>query len=811
MFGFIATIATVSAGFSAYLAYKKVHKRNSTHPQNFNADVVLQIRLPRGDLIDTTAISSERLFASLHGLLSENDNNESSGVRFDIVSLSDGVKFYCICTNEKRSFIESQLYAHFPSIQIHQESAQEYFGKFSHEYKYESKSLGFLKKDFFPIKTFKDFEFDPLNQTTEVVSKIGEEGVCVISYTVIPIDDGWQESGYEYISELKGGASPSFLSVLLKSVLSGLTNLVFPPSVPKNIKESQTTKKELNSTELSHIKNIEEKISKMAFKVECRVLIGQKPESKANNFSDLFLSVLSTFKQYTDTAFNQFNYLPHSHLVGLVAFESLSNISPINFVILNTEELAGLVHFPGQGVSTPFVERSLSKKAEAPLNLPIQGDTNFFGVTNFRDKEVKFGIRNDTTDRLRHMYFVGKTGVGKSTLFENMILQDIKHGRGCGYIDPHGDTIDKIISQIPEERIKDVVLIDLSDSEHPVGINVLELTDPAQKNLLASSVLSAFKLQFGYSWGPRLEYLLNYALLTLVEIDGTTLLSITRLLTDKNYRKYILERITDPVVIRFWNTEYPQIEQTFASEAISPIQNKVNRFLSSSTLRNVVCQRNSTIHFGDIMDNKKILLVKLSKGLIGEDNAYLLGSLIVNRINFYAMQRARMKEEERVPFYLFVDEFQNFASESFVSILSEARKYGLALHLTHQYTAQLPIPIKDAILGNVGSLIAFTLGSQDAKELSSEFAPVFDENDLMTQEVYNFYIKLQINGAQSKPFSGKSLPPVKSTNDLTKKIVEFSQKTYGKSKNYVEEKIHIWVERPFDVGMAIAQRFRNEK
>ncbi|MBP7860013.1 hypothetical protein KA001_03585, partial [Patescibacteria group bacterium] len=761
-------------------------------------------KLPKNDTPDAVSTNSERLFASLHGLLSSIESGNSKIV-FNIVGSKEGVKFYCLCKKDTKSSVQAQLYAHFSQIQI--SDVPDFNSLFDTNYKYDLRTLNFSKKQFFPIKTFKDFDYDPLNQTIEVLSKAGEEGICSISYTLSPINDGWQDDGYDYISILKGDVPESFYVKLLKSILAGFGNFLFPPSTPAT-KTVSTAKKELNSIEQDHIANIESKLSKMGFKVSCKVLLGSKSEEKTDL---IFSSVLASYKQYSDVAYNQFEYSP-TILQGENALQLfLSNALLENNLVLNTEELAGLIHFSGQGVATPFVERSLSKKAEPPLNLPILGDVNFFGTTNFREKQVKFGIRTDNVDRLRHMYFVGKTGVGKSTLFENMIIQDIIAGRGCGYIDPHGDTIDKILRRIPKERINDVVLIDISDSESPVGINVLELVHKEQKNLLASSVLTAFKLQFGYSWGPRLEYLLNYALLTLVEIDGTTLLSVTRLLTDKNYRKFILEKVTDPVVLRFWNFEYPQIEQTFASEAISPIQNKVNRFLSSTTLRNVVGQRNSTIDFNDIMDNKKILLVKLSKGLIGDDNAYLLGSFIVNRINFFAMQRAKIREEDRVPFYLFVDEFQNFASESFVSILSEARKYALSLHLTHQYTAQLPLTIKDAILGNVGSIVAFTLGSQDAKELGFEFAPVFDENDLITQEVYNFYVKLQIDGSQSKPFSGKSLAPIYSSDDYTKEIIETSRKKYGRNRDYVENKVKIWIERPFDVGMAIAQRFRDEK
>lgn len=802
MAALVVSIFVIVTSISAYLAYKKVSKLSAV--SNFDKETeLLLIKLPKSGSIEDTsgAEAAERFLSTLHGLLNTQENRSLETITFEIAGSKNGVKFYVGVPKASRTFVESQLYAHFPSVQI--ELVEDYL-KSDQDLNLQLKTIVLSKSDYFPIKTFKDFDVDPLSSITETISDTGDNEIVSLQVAIRPKEDGWQKDGYGYIEALKGGSKDGLFPAMGKALIGGFSTLIFGPK-DTDSKPAEKPKELTNVDELS-INAIEEKLVKMGYEVEIKLIVGAPSVADAEK---VFKSITASFNQYNIGHLNGFK-LGEASLSSSSALSSFTKRDLLyKPFILNTEELSGIVHFPGSFVATPNISRAANKKGEPPLNLPIEGDITYFGTTNFRNKKVKFGIKNDTGDRLRHMYFVGKTGSGKSTMFEHMVLQDIKAGRGCAYIDPHGDTIEKILRQIPKERIEDVVLINPSDYKNPVGINVLECPDPTQVNLLASSVLSAFKLQFGYSWGPRLEYLLNNALLTLVEIDGTTLLSVTRLLTDKNYRKYILEKVKDPVLLKFWNTEFVELEQSFGAEAVSPIQNKVNRLLSSTTIRNILGQRNSTIKFDEIMDKKKILLVNLSKGKIGDDNSNLLGSLIVNRLTFYAMQRAGIDEKDRVPFYLFVDEFQNFATESFVTILSEARKYGLSLHLTHQYTAQLPVEIKDAILGNVGSLVAFTLGSQDAALMKTEFMPTFDENDLISQEKFNFYCKLYIDGATSKPFSGVGLPPEFDKSDgLSSEIKEYNAKTYGKDKDYVEEKIKIWMERPFDAGMAIAEKYR---
>lgn len=412
------------------------------------------------------------------------------------------------------------------------------------------------------------------------------------------------------------------------------------------------------------------------------------------------------------------------------------------------------------------------------------------GQTNWRGQKRSFGIYPD--DRRRHVYVVGKTGVGKSTLLENMVAQDIVAGRGVCFVDPHGDTVERLLDAIPPNRINDVVYFDPSDVEYPVAFNVLEAIDPTYKYLVASGLVSSLKKIWADSWGPRLEYILRNTILALLDYPSSTILGILRMLSDKNYRKKVVEKIADPVVKSFWINEFAQYNERFRSEAISPIQNKVGQLLSSAIIRNIVAQAKSTIDMHDAMNNGKILLINVSKGKIGEDNSALLGAMIINRIQLAAMDRASIPEDERRDFYLYVDEFQNFATESFADILSEARKYRLNLIMAHQYIAQMEEEVSDAVFGNVGTLISFRVGAADAEYLEKEFAPTFMQTDLVNLNKFAAYIKLMINGISSKPFSMETVPPIMENFGKADIVRRVSRERYGRKRIVIEEKIKRW-------------------
>lgn len=414
----------------------------------------------------------------------------------------------------------------------------------------------------------------------------------------------------------------------------------------------------------------------------------------------------------------------------------------------------------------------------------------YFGQTNFRNEMRKFGIKTD--DRRRHVYVIGKTGMGKTTLLENMILADIYAGHGCCYVDPHGDTAEKLLDYIPAWRINDVVYFNPSDAEHPIGFNILEAIDPSMKNLVASALMSVFKKIWENVWSARMEYILNNTILALLDTPGTTMLGVNRMLSDKDYRLEIVKNIKDPIVKQFWVQEFAAYDAKFATEAVAPIQNKIGQFISSEVIRNIVAQANSSINLREIMDKGKIFIINLSKGRVGEDAMRLLGGMLITKMQVAAMERVNMPEKERRDFYLYVDEFQNFAVDSFASILSEARKYRLSLIMAHQYITQLSEPVRDAVFGNVGTIISFRVGSMDAEFLETEFAPRFTANDILNLPKYAIYLKLMIDGVASQPFSAATLPPIAQRTGSMQKVVEQSRERYGGNRQQIQDRVAIW-------------------
>ncbi len=419
-----------------------------------------------------------------------------------------------------------------------------------------------------------------------------------------------------------------------------------------------------------------------------------------------------------------------------------------------------------------------------------ENEITLFAETNFRNQRRRFGIKTD--DRRRHIYILGKTGMGKTTLLENMILADIYAGHGCCYIDPHGDTAEKIVDFIPPHRINDVVYFNPADVAYPMGFNILETDHEEQKPLVASGLMGVFKKIWPDVWSPRMEYILMNCVLALLDYPGATLLGISRLLVDKEYRLRVIAKIRDPIVKTFWVAEFTSWSEKYATEAIAPVQNKVGQFLSSSVIRNIVAQVKSTVNFRQIMDDGKIVIVNLSKGRIGEDNMRLLGGMVVTRLQLAAQERQNIPESERRDFYLYVDEFQNFANESFATILSEARKYRLNLVVAHQYIEQLDEKVAPAIIGNVGTIILMRVGGTDAEFFETEFAPTFTPEDIVNLAKYQIYLKLMVDGVATPPFSANTLSPIAKRTGTLDKVVQVSRERYAEPRAVIEEKVLKW-------------------
>lgn len=819
---FILFLGVGAVALGIYLRVKKSKKSDKILSDSSRE--VLEVQLSRNDDekrdIQASSLSAENMFSALHGLLKD-DPCVQERVSFEMVASGErGIKFYVTAPSNVLNFVESQIYAQYPTAHIDVVSDYTPAINTSHS-DYKVSSITFSKPDFYPIKSFRDFETDPISSISSSVSNLtgGEE--IWLQVLVRPVADKWQQEGFDYVNKVREGQDPGktksmyniFFDVLKKEIveiLGGvLTGFFARPSDGVEIKGKYiTTTPKISAAKETELKSIENKLSRMGFETVIRVVSAAPTESRVD--ANL-RAITASLDQFSGTSINSLVSKNEDNKQATFDAYRGRELDSERSIILNTEELATLYHFPLSHIDTPNISWVYSRKSEPPANLPTENCT-YIGETLYRNKSVRFGIRNDNDDRLRHLYVIGKSGTGKSSLFVTMLSQDIANGEGAAILDPHGETIENILDRIPDNRIEDVIYMDPSDTEFPVALNLMEIDDPSQKNLMASGLVSAIKQHFDFSWGPRLEYLLNYCVLTLLEVPGTTMLGITRLLEDQNYLNYILHFVRDPLVQKFWADEFKQMKgnQKLVTEAISPIQNKVNRFLASTTIRNILGQRKSTIDIWDAMNSGKILLMNLSKGKIGQDNANLLGALLVSRIQFYALQRAKIPNDKRKPFYLYVDEFQNFATGSFEEILSESRKYKLGLNLTHQFTGQLPENLLKAVYGNVGTIMTFSLGAPDAKELAKEFAPYFDEEDIISLERFQVYTKLMVDGMTSHPFSAKIIVPWEDDFIVPKinnreKVLQRSREKFSVNREVVEGRVNKWLTTRFDKGLAIAQ------
>jgi len=521
------------------------------------------------------------------------------------------------------------------------------------------------------------------------------------------------------------------------------------------------------------IEGAHDKLSRRLFDVQLRVSVAAPADQRERALAKLqdLIGALGTFAEPERAGWRLLSLTTgHGTSLGTRGF------------LLSAEELATLWHLPMSSLQVPTVRLAPYRQLEPPFGLPDprceQGIVTL-GRTNFRDDHRPFGIRPD--DRRRHLYVVGKTGMGKSTLLHNLLSNDITAGHGCCLVDPHGDLAEAVLATVPPQRTNDVILFDAGDQSHPLAFNPLADCDPQSRPLVASGMLAAFKKLYGDSWGPRLEHIFRNCLLALLETPGASLVSLVQLLGDAGYRHAIVHRVHDPVVKAFWLREFAGMPAKLQAEAIAPIQNKVGQFVSSPLLRHILGQSRSTIDLRNIMDRSQILIVNLSKGRVGEDASSLLGSLIITALQLAAMSRADVREDQRPDFHLYVDEFQHFATESFASVLSEARKYHLSLTLANQYLAQMDEATAAAVFGNVGSLVSFAVGADDAETLTAQLGDAVTSQDLLALPKYEAYVRLLIDGLPSRPFSLRTSLPSQRSNaargDLIRRV---SQRRYGR-------------------------------
>jgi hypothetical protein len=751
--------------------------------------MLLRILVPKNN--EKTPLAAEQMFAALHGIYDPKSRFQEH-LSFEIAAREKYIQFYAWVPARLREFVQGQIYAQYPTAEIaHVEDYTSELELGGEPVEVAQAELVLNKNEVFPIKTFQNFEVDPLAGITSVISNVAQREQVWIQVLVRPVPDIWQTRGRAYLSlaeihgnipiwRLVGRKIVHFFFEFIKTIVSG-------PEVSKDSDDS--AEGAASKLEQESHKGVQLKITKLGFSTKIRITAVAPTEMAARA---KISAVVGAFKQFNTINMNGFSAKPIQ--TGADALQAYrARLFEDEGHILNIEELASLFHLPSKSVEIPTIVWAGSKTGEPPLNLPLVAnvapeDITVLGLTNYRAHKEEFGIK--LRDRRYHMYSIGKTGTGKSTLLENMIIDDIKEGRGVAVVDPHGDLIANVLKFVPKERIDDVILFAPAQSDFPIGFNPLENVNPELKGIVASGVVGIFKKIFGESWGPRLEYILRNTVLALLDYPNATMLGITRILTNKRYRNRVVDKITDPVIKAFFVDEFERYEPKFRTEAISPIQNKVGQFLSSPMIRNIVGQPKSTINIAEIMDSGKILLLDLSIGKLGEDSAALLGAMMITKIQLASMQRAYIPEADRRDFYLYVDEFQNFATESFATILSEARKYHLNLIMTNQFIAQMPEPVASAVFGNVGTLISFRVGATDASSLVKEFEPVFEANDMVNVDNYQVYVKMSIDGVTSPAFSAQTLPPRTDMEGHTEEIVQRSQEKYGRPRGDVEAAIN---------------------
>ncbi len=732
---------------------------------------LLLLRVPRTN--DKKELAAEQMFASIHGLLLKERTSifAKTGrehLSFEIAALHKQTGFYIWVPEYLVSYIEEQVYAQYPSVQIAEVEDYMLHGNEYQTHMYADVVL--QANDVLPIKTFPSFEVDPLAAITASLAKLEENERAVIQFLVRPAFNSWYSKAQKYAASIQNGTS---FGGLAKALMSGTDN---------------TTARQLSPVEQARIKAAEEKSQKLAYETKIRVIYEGNVSSVEANMR--LQAIIASFKQFNSTNLNGFT-AKRNHTFNPGDASIINRVFSGTGFVCNIEEVASLYHLPHTNVETPFIQWATARTAEPPANLPIVSASGYdpssvspIGVTNFRGGNTAFGLPR--TDRGRHLYIIGQTGVGKSGLLELLTISDIHSPFGFAVIDPHGDYAINILRRIPASRAKDVVYFNPADTDYPIAFNPMEVYDDKLKTHTTSELIGVLKRMFE-SWGPRLEYILRYTLLALLDYPESTMLDITRMLTDKKFRSEVLSYVNDPVVKNFWLVEFASWNDKFAAEAVAPVLNKVGAFTANPTVRNIIGQPKSSFNIRHIMDEKKILIVNLSRGLIGEDNAALLGALLVTKIQMAAMSRADIDASERTPFYLYVDEFQNFATDSFATILSEARKYGLCLTVANQYIAQMSQEVRDAVFGNVGSTVAFRMGADDARVMQRYFEPKFEEHDLVHMHNRNFVISLTIGGEKVQAFSGTSLNlPARTETDQMSAIIAHSREQYARQLQHIE-------------------------
>lgn len=738
----------------------------------------------------------ETIFAAIGGLRAEKGlmnwlRGRSDHFSFEIVASHNKIAFYVVAPHKDVRYIEQQIQAYYPEAVI--EEIEDY-NLFSVNGQIASAYIKTNKTFFFPIKTYQKMEVDPLNSLINALSKLGKDESIAIQYLVRSARASWHRRSRRLVKKIH--QKNSVAEGLRAETPWGVVQSVFSSLAPTKKKETNETPKRLSAVEEEMLKSIEEKNLKSGLDVNIRIIANAKTKEEASRYLE---NIVSHFSEYNNFTYgNNFSRAKKDVYNNLVNDFIYRNFRESQSFLLNSEELASVFHFPLKSTETPNILWLSAKTAPAPSDVPEEGVT--LGYNSYRG--VKKEIRIKREDRRRHTYIVGKSGTGKSVLLANMIIQDIQGGEGVCVFDPNGDLIQDILDRIPPERAEDVVIFSPGDIDRPMPLNLLEYDPkyPEQKSFVINEMIGILDKLYDLkaTGGPMFEqYMRNAMLLVMDDPDsGSTLMEIPKVLADENFRRYKLSRCKNQTVVDFWRKEAEKAGGEAALANIVPyITSKLTPFISNDMMRPIIGQQKSAFNLRDLMDRQKILLVDLPKGVIGETNAYLLGMILVGKILMAALSRTDMPQEKRKDFYLYIDEFQNFTTTSICQILSEARKYALNLIIAHQYIGQLSknnnTEIKDAVFGNVGTMVSFKVGSEDADFLVKEFSPVFNQYDLINVDKGTAIIKLLVDNSATRAFSLKTIWPLLGVKrpEMNEKIKSLSRLKYGQNRHLVEAEI----------------------
>ncbi len=751
VFAGIAILALFVLGYALLLWI-----RNRNREEYSLSFVTLEVVLPRDNEIKIDA--AEQMFASLYSVKNEEWYSflqSEHAISFEIVGRKEDIKFYVSVPHELMELVEKQIHGAYPGAEI--KSVDE-FSIFDENGKVAFESLVKTQAGFYPIQSFRDLATDPLSSITSFFAKMRDGEGAMLQIVVSPASHSWSNKGHGYISKAK--------------------------------KDESNPEKASYSVDPKSLEAIERSAGKPGFEVSIRLVVNAPTKHEAHTLLKQFSGTFAQFSGPYNKFVKQFIFLKRLFMVDFIyrypaMFRGRS--------ILNSEELATIFHFPNKQIETPHIHWLTAKTAPAPSQIPSAG--LYLGKSVYRGMSRKIYISDK--DRARHMYIIGKTGTGKSELLMDMILQDIRSGKGVCFIDPH-DSVEKLLEYIPPERAEDVIYFNPADTDRPMGLNMLEARTEEEKQFVASSIINLmYKLYDPHKTGiigPRFEHAIRNAMMTVMVEPGATFIEIVRVMTDPKFLQELLPKVEDPMVRRYWTDQIAQTSDFHKSEVLDYIVSKFGRFITDKMMRNIIGQSYSAFNFREVMDQGKILLINLAKGRIGEENSAFLGLILVPKILVAAMSRQDIPESERRDFNLYVDEFQNFATPDFATILSEARKYHLNLIVANQFIGQIDEEVKNAVFGNVGTMMSFRVGVQDANFLQHEFSPTFSESDLTNVERYHTFVKTIVDNEPMPPFSMDLTRDVEAERKLAnpklaEMIKKLSRLKYGKDKNILEVEI----------------------